>query len=1567
MPANSSSTRLNATIINIHSPTDEEHSIHDADTFPRSSNASRQQQASIQPSPKVEEYRKIIQHIIGKILKRKKPPTALFHLSEVCRTSHVSDQFENDDTIDLLIQLRSALMVCHQAGLSKQVLIQGEYSPTATPISSKSNSPALSPRLGSSSRSAEAAIQISPNMLSKNKKKSGFETILHVLNDIVLNDCRFKTANPKPSRPPYTMQAILIDIALILVQIRDDSAGLYHIGTLFLPAFESFSDGQMLGRLLSFFLDSLLPKLMKCKDDSKTYTHSSQKHPDDSSIKHTYTKSQNNVNTPTINIQRPEQEQKVNTSIKISHLTIDTRLHSIDTMGSSPFSPAAHSSVNSVINNQSIDSYHAYALFTPLLYFMIQYLDPYLAAQSNNSQQDNLNYTLTRQANSIHNFYRALSYMISCKPDLYLDILDIISNSTFEVKFRACQILFYYYCTSMGHIVVADPLPPLGTQEELEILDQYREQQEFEEQHQNNAQFNQHSYRIYNNHRPQLTRQLTGTDSLEENIIEDHHIWFPHIFDQTQQKQSQSFEIADNYFHANANQSTFPLTVYDDMNESFCKECFKTIKGFGLRCYQCKGSIHYNCYNGVIDMKEEAIMFYVKAGGIQKVVTPQFCNIPPQLRFRDLVNRGIRSWTVRSNASKVGLLGHIFQLVNLYTLVICVCCGLPLWGISHQGYRCTECNRFIHIHCLAEAEEKNEFLKPNSSKNSTLHSFQTCIPFQPLLESDMKISQANLSKNFIEFYEDAVPTNANSLENHSFEEVSTILNILLLQEQILHYGIATGCVLVTRELDDPLLLVPDMSKDISENANDNQLSYCPPLTDAIKLCLDELKLKKSRSSTFLKDYYGDRLQNIDNCLLSKEGFLSHLSAMMKCLTTSFPSNNNLSPTAMLNTTFPVSASAEKRKTAGDSRGFLQVTSSPLMSIWDDEYDDFSERNIPNEYLDRSILLSWMMTNLNFKSRKNAEILLQHMNNLGLFERFDASPILFMNGSTKSCQFQEQDKSVQCVFPVPYSIDCSATVESLINSITACLQDIDLSINECGLLILVRRCWPDPFMSRYTQERLIHAIVTWAFDEDERLLALHAELTSINKNHQTHYNKQQNKWAQAALLSRMKGGNNTSHDRNRQSALHYNTLAGVNSGASSIYVTTRAALKDRYIIRWLAAIHDINEDAYTDMLFNVTEDIIDNKQEECTVPNWGEEIDRKKYVLQKYEQFIRYILKLKTNGFTFTSFENLLQKWLDRTYTEFNDLDILNNKEPAEIRHLVKLCSSRAPISKIPGKPTSHLDSANPIDIIMAQFSAGDTQSIERGMRWLTLIIHSGAGIPSNSLSQIARLIVVARTPLDITAEFVKAIWFQAVNNIHIPTSRATVIDIIGYLNEIALDTLKLNNESQTLSDASLLSAQTFIKYSAALACYAFECPQQNIEELGIVPYSGNHIINETNRRSAVHMESSTLSAANEKTPLIKCMLIYLQYDQLNVREAIIKMFYALCYWGYGMNNKNEFIAKCMPQLIPSIWELLTPTYDYLSSINLGLLMKIISIDVRYFHACVFKIFEDANWEVRACV
>lgn len=115
------------------------------------------------------------------------------------------------------------------------------------------------------------------------------------------------------------------------------------------------------------------------------------------------------------------------------------------------------------------------------------------------------------------------------------------------------------------------------------------------------------------------------------------------------------------------------------------------------------------------------------------------------------------------------------------------------------------------------------------------------------------------------------------------------------------------------------------------------------------------------------------------------------------------------------------------------------------------------------------------------------------------------------------------------------------------------------------------------------------------------------------------------------------------------------------------------------------------------------------------------------------------------------------------------------------------------------------------------------------------------GIPTNSLDHIAKSIIVANAPMHVLAEFVKIIWFQVVNLLNVPSPRGVVLDIISYLNESTIEMLGNKNENEEFSDDYLTSAQAFIKYSAALACYAYSCPLENISEIDIVPYIGQHV------------------------------------------------------------------------------------------------------------------------------
>jgi hypothetical protein len=74
------------------------------------------------------------------------------------------------------------------------------------------------------------------------------------------------------------------------------------------------------------------------------------------------------------------------------------------------------------------------------------------------------------------------------------------------------------------------------------------------------------------------------------------------------------------------------------------------------------------------------------------------------------------------------------------------------------------------------------------------------------------------------------------------------------------------------------------------------------------------------------------------------------------------------------------------------------------------------------------------------------------------------------------------KESLCLFALPLSLDLSANVETLMTAIEACLSDIDLSVNEAGFLLLVRRVWPTKMSTDYALRRLMKSVLVWILAE-----------------------------------------------------------------------------------------------------------------------------------------------------------------------------------------------------------------------------------------------------------------------------------------------------------------------------------------------------------------------------------------------------------------------------------------------------------------------------------------------------
>ncbi|KAI9288580.1 hypothetical protein BC943DRAFT_272895 [Umbelopsis sp. AD052] len=1263
-------------------------------------------------APKLEEYRKIIHHIATKLRKRKRPPPYAF--AEL--NSSQQTVFDNEDVADLLSQLRDVLQICTKAGWTLKTVIDISFD-------------------GGSPKGANFPLE-------KSMKNGEIPFIAEILADVVLNDCRYQVAIPKPSRPSYALHSITIDLAILLVQQDTRNlAWLFEIGMLMLPAFDTFPPGPLIGKLMVLYIDWIIPNLIKAHAPTYLFEYSIN-----------VSNSQNaHSGAPTINIQQPEREIS-SARRNGSGLTIQTSRNVQMRSSHDPSLVRRSSSVSgSHSGDLSIDSYYTYALFSPLLLLMIQNLNPYVSAKRSSSLPK-ASVDLLRESSTLFQFYQALDFMISQKNDIYLDLLDIISYGNEEVRSRATQILFHYYGKSLGHITVAEPLAKLGHREQMIIAEsENREERDREERD-----------------RMAVIEAMRAGGTVDPDEDDENHIFFPHMFPEARQRSSQGIAMLN-------------IQSTNDDQSSNCRECFKIIKGYGLKCYTCRDGLHYNCFNQKMSTNLLDILHYVNDGGVHKVVSPQYCTIRSTLRKVPAFASGNSSTKLPAffkNQISLDIHGHEFQLVNLFTLTLCLCCRLPLWGISYQGYQCTKCNRFAHLDCLFSNHEQGS------------NTLSDCRP-APFTEKDISIERRKLEDDFVQNYNDML-IKAENMHNTSFEEVSSLLNILLLQENILHCGTSAGCLVVIESDTNPLA-TQDNGKGQSGGVNDN---ISDKLRMAIERCTSYLSNGDPKASTFLNDLSIVNHYHVSDMIFSDDLYLSHIAAMLKAQSnrSHFDGDGNGS---MLST-------SPRRRSIISSTGYLQVsTNSRNRQVAGGDYDHVEENLTPNEMLHSQSMLDWVQSNLKITSASLARLFLQHLSDVGLFERLDGMPLVFLESRLsrirKPSSAIMDTISVPCIFTAPFAIDSSPSVESLITAILACLTDMSLSINEYGLLLLTRRCWPDPFTSAYTWERLIYATLKWVYQEDEQLSVIHAEYTAKG---QQGAGVSKNRWqvaAQAALMSKNRGGFLT---KNRQSVQQQNQ-SGVGMGTGGIYVSMRNVLRDKYLAGWMSAVYDLNRDTFGDMIFEMTKRIVLEKKEEGKFSSPMESLSSMKTLQRLCHQ--------KGSSSTGSS-DNRLSIYANSVTSDDNSIEGLLGKQLEQ-----------------------------PYKLIVGTFDNENFEDFAKGINWIKLLMHSGVGIPALYLAKMSRKLAVAHAPLSLQVDMLKCIWYQCIKGLNTVTSRSSIRDVVGYLNECALPGLQQMAQQHDITNDDLQNAQDFIKYSAALTCFAYKCPMSNVVELQIVPYVNQHV------------------------------------------------------------------------------------------------------------------------------
>lgn len=300
------------------------------------------------------------------------------------------------------------------------------------------------------------------------------------------------------------------------------------------------------------------------------------------------------------------------------------------------------------------------------------------------------------------------------------------------------------------------------------------------------------------------------------------------------------------------------------------------------------------------------------------------------------------------------------------------------------------------------------------------------LPFCGTVELNSTLMMASLSKirqSFTDFYAD-IFLSLEDLGKQTYEEISVSSATLWIQLQIYNNGLNLGSFAISKE-------------SVDADSQDFELPYLVELYEAYLL---SGKLPVSPS---LVEY-----------LQANSHQASAHSIMFDWPTLAYIASTVKAPYDVQN------------RTTGSSRGFLKVNEIG------EHVDDDVPRH-PFEVVPLGHIRDALGYEFNIFSEGPARHCLSHLHKLGLFSSAGPEPFVPMRSISNN---------QECYFPLPLGFDLSVDVETLVSAIEACLSDLDLSVNEIGLLLLVRRFQPNGLTSEYALHRLTRMLLRWILSE-----------------------------------------------------------------------------------------------------------------------------------------------------------------------------------------------------------------------------------------------------------------------------------------------------------------------------------------------------------------------------------------------------------------------------------------------------------------------------------------------------
>ncbi|KAJ7063344.1 hypothetical protein C8F01DRAFT_1132647 [Mycena amicta] len=581
---------------------------------------------------------------------------------------------------------------------------------------------------------------------------------------------------------------------------------------------------------------------------------------------------------------------------------------------------------------------------------------------------------------------------------------------------------------------------------------------------------------------------------------------------------------------------------------------------------------------------------------------------------------------------------------------------------------------------------------------------------------------------------------------------------------------------------------------------------------------------------------------------------------------------------------------------------LPVAQANFLNVADAE----PEENVPVQPFE-AVTLAHLRNILGYEftvySDTAARLFLEHLLHLGFFDTRDKA----------------LSQDTICSFPIPLGLDLSTNVETLVAAVEACLTDLDLSVNEAGFLLLLRKLWPSGMATDYSLKRLARIVVTWILAEDDNLAIILRDYL-----------------AKQRPLPGIRLGSEPTPWPSPQSSRAAIPNTG-NTGGD--YVTSRRALQNRYAVRWLSEMYVQDSGLYTAIIYEICDELAGEVKTNVILKHetqMGKDAE-------SADRLLRFLIRL---GQTSGTPSNVFDAWLFRWLKHISTMDVFSENMPS--------------LNRLFPRETDTSQPASPFDPwrVLMDGASESKNGFSQSLQWLLTFARSGVDIPIAIFQRFSSLSTQFGASLPDAIGIVDAIlassWLRV-------SSRNQLQDVIAALHSLQLahilDCLAIGHDVPTVI--------SFIRKSLGTCLLLFGDRTRNLELNLVLP----HEIDKLPSRRKLNVRAEAVVDPIVMHPeLLTALDAYVTTATNEEITSIVAKFLNSFLNGSPYLESYEvdnFILRNGRMLAQCAWQFYGIQRHEIYSIRTSFLLRVVLVDSQPFQELLHDwMLPTGQWELR---